>query len=179
MPDFTRFGGVSATRRWARPLGLPDHDDVVRRWSACSPRRHAALAFYGEAIWDPSAARRPFENPILLIVLLVALLLATLTTNVAANVVSPSYDFSNAWPKLISFRTGGVITGVLGILSMPWNLLADSSVYIFTWLGTTAAPPAPIAGVLIADYWWIRRTHLRLADLYRSEGPTGSPAGGT
>ena len=127
----------------------------------------AALAFSGEPIWDPSALAGHLENPILLIVLLVALMLATLTTNVAANVVSPSYDFSNAWPKRISFKTGGVITGILGILFMPWNFLADSSAYIFTWLGTYGGATGPIAGVLIADYWWIRRRHLRLADLYR------------
>jgi len=110
------------------------------------------------------------DNPLLLILLLAALMLATLTTNVAANVVSPSYDFSNAWPRRISFKTGGVITGILGILFMPWNLLADSSSYIFTWLGTYGGATGPIAGVLIADYWLIRRRHLRLADLYRSAG---------
>ena len=96
-------------------------------------------------------------------------MLATLTTNVAANVVSPSYDFSNAWPRKISFRTGGMITGIIGILIMPWNLLADPNQYICTWLGTYGGATGPIAGVLIADYWWVRRRNLKLADLYRTE----------
>jgi NCS1 family nucleobase:cation symporter-1 len=98
------------------------------------------------------------------------LLLATLTTNVAANVVSPSYDFSNLWPSKISFRTGGIITGIVGILIMPWYLMSEPSIYIFTWLGTYGGLTGAIAGVLIADYWFIRRTKLKLADLYR---PTG------
>ncbi len=107
---------------------------------------------------------------IMLVLLLLALMLATLTTNVAANVVSPSYDFSNAWPKRISFKMGGVITGVFGILVMPWNLLADSNSYIFTWLGTYGGATGPIAGVLIANYWWVRRKQLSLPDLYKSDG---------
>jgi NCS1 family nucleobase:cation symporter-1 len=85
-------------------------------------------------------------------------------------VVSPSYDFSNAWPRRISFRTGGLITGVLGILIQPWNLLATPELYIFTWLGFYGGVTGAIAGVIIADYWFIRRTNLRLADLYRTTG---------
>jgi NCS1 family nucleobase:cation symporter-1 len=109
--------------------------------------------------------------------MLAALALATLTTNVAANVVSPSYDFSNAWPKRISFRTGGIITGIIGVLIMPWQLLADPNQYIWTWLGTYGGATGPIAGVLIADYWWVRRKNLKLADLYRSDGVYGYAKG--
>ena len=98
------------------------------------------------------------------------LAVATLSTNIAANVVSPSYDFSNLWPSKISFRTGGLITGVIGILIFPWELLANSSLYIFTWLGTYGGATGAIAGVLIADYWLIRRTHLNLKDLYTADG---------
>jgi NCS1 family nucleobase:cation symporter-1 len=102
--------------------------------------------------------------------MLAALALATLTTNVAANVVSPSYDFSNAWPRRISFRTGGIITGIIGILIMPWNLYNDPNSYIFTWLGTYGGATGAIAGVLMADYWWIRRNKLKLADRYKADG---------
>jgi NCS1 family nucleobase:cation symporter-1 len=84
--------------------------------------------------------------------------------------VSPSYDFSNAWPKLISLRTGGLITGVLGILIQPWHLLANPHLYVFTWLGFYGGATGAIAGVLIADYWLLRRTNLRLADLYKPLG---------
>ena len=90
--------------------------------------------------------------------------------NVAANTVSPSYDFSNLLPKLISFRTGGIITGVIGILIQPWRLLANPHVYIFVWLGFYGGLLGAVAGVLIADYWLLRRTELSLPDLYRPGG---------
>jgi NCS1 family nucleobase:cation symporter-1 len=111
-----------------------------------------------------------FDNVFVVIIALFTLGVATLSVNVAANIVSPSYDFSNAWPKRISFRTGGLITGVLGILIQPWLLYHDPKIYIFTWLGFYGGATGAIAGVLIADYWVIRHTTLKLADLYR---PTG------
>jgi NCS1 family nucleobase:cation symporter-1 len=84
--------------------------------------------------------------------------------------VSPSYDFSNAWPKLISFRTGGIITAIVGVLIQPWYLISDPNVYIFTWLGFYGGATGAIAGVLIADYWLVRKTVIRLGDLYRPSG---------
>jgi NCS1 family nucleobase:cation symporter-1 len=130
----------------------------------------ATITVYGEAIWDPVALVGKFDNVIVVVLALFTLGVATLSVNVAANIVSPSYDFSNAWPKLISFRTGGLITGVIGILIQPWNLYSNPDTYIFTWLGTYGGATGAIAGVLIADYWYLRRTHLKLADLYRPSG---------
>jgi NCS1 family nucleobase:cation symporter-1 len=95
---------------------------------------------------------------------------ATLSVNIAANTVAPSYDFSNTIPKLISFRVGSLITGILGILIQPWRLLADPHIYIFTWLGFYGGLLGAVAGVLIADYWLLRRTTLKLVDLYRPDG---------
>jgi len=108
--------------------------------------------------------------PAVIVVALFAVALATLTTNVAANLVSPSYDFSNVFPRLISFRTGGIITAIVGVLIQPWYLFSAPDVYIFTWLGFYGGATGAIAGVLIADYWLIRRTSLKLADLYRTSG---------
>jgi nucleobase:cation symporter-1, NCS1 family len=88
---------------------------------------------------------------------------------VAANLVSPSYDFSNTFPKLISFRTGGLITAVIGIVIQPWYLFSNPNIYIFTWLGFYGGATGAIAGVLIADYWVLRRTRLMLADLFRTD----------
>jgi NCS1 family nucleobase:cation symporter-1 len=130
----------------------------------------AAAIVYGEAIWDPVNLVGRFGNPVVIVVALFAVALATLTTNVAANLVSPSYDFSNVFPKLISFRTGGIITAFVGVLIQPWYLFSDPHVYIFTWLGFYGGATGAIAGVLIADYWVIRRTSLKLADLYRTRG---------
>jgi NCS1 family nucleobase:cation symporter-1 len=168
MPDFTRFGRSQREQAVGQALGLPTTMTLFPLVGVLTTS--ATVIVFGEAIWDPVALTGRLDNPILLIVMLVTLAVATLSTNVAANVVSPSYDFSNAWPKRISFRTGGIITGIIGILIMPWNLLATPDLYIFTWLGTYGGATGAIAGVLIADYWWIRRRHFKLADLYRSNG---------
>ena len=100
-----------------------------------------------------------------------ALMLATLTTNLAANVVAPSTAFSNFLPKVISMRMGGLITGFLGILMMPWKLVADPTGYIFTWLIGYSALLGPIGGILVADYFLLRKTKLDLPGLYAPHGP--------
>ena len=101
---------------------------------------------------------------------MLALCLATLATNIAANVVSPANDFSHLAPNKISFRTGGFITGVIGILMMPWKLVADPTGYIFTWLIAYSALLGPIGGILIADYFVIRRCKLDVPALYKADG---------
>ena len=101
---------------------------------------------------------------------LVVILLANLTTNVAANLVSPSYDFSQLSPNRISFRMGGLIAALIGLLFMPWKLLATSGGYLFTWLGGYGTLLGAIAGILLADYYLVRKTELKLADLYRRGG---------
>ena len=106
---------------------------------------------------------------------MVGLVVASLSVNIAANTVSPANDFSNLWPKRINFKLGGLITSIIGILIMPWRLLADPSGYIFNWLGTYSGFLGPIAGVLIVDYWLVRKRKLNLEDLYTEKGPTPSP----
>ena len=130
----------------------------------------ASVVLFGEAIWDPVALLGRFHQPVVASIALVALLIATLNTNVAANVVSPSNDFSNLNPRLISFRTGGFITGVIGVLMMPWKLLGDYSAYIFGWLVGYSGLLGPIAGVMIADYFIVRKRELNVDDLYRRNG---------
>jgi NCS1 family nucleobase:cation symporter-1 len=111
-----------------------------------------------------------FKSPLVLAVSLFALCLATLATNLAANVVSPANDFSNLWPSKITFRIGGLITGIIGILIQPWKLVADPSGYIFTWLVGYSALLGPIGGILICDYFVIRRTKLNPIELYLRDG---------
>jgi NCS1 family nucleobase:cation symporter-1 len=126
----------------------------------------ATILIFGAPIWDPVALLSRFDSPVIVILALVSLLVATLTTNIAANVVSPANDFSNLWPRKISFRTGGMITAVLGIVMMPWKVLADYGTYIFGWLIGYSSFLGPIAGILIADYWLLRRGKLHPVDLY-------------
>ena len=111
-----------------------------------------------------------FKNPVLLVVAMLALCIATLATNIAANVVSPANDFAQLAPKRITFRVGGLITGLVGILMMPWKLLADPSGYIFTWLVGYSALLGPIGGVMIADYFVWRKRHLNVPALYATRG---------
>ncbi|MEX1169672.1 MAG: NCS1 family nucleobase:cation symporter-1 [Chloroflexota bacterium] len=168
MPDFTRFGRSQREQAYGQALGLPTTMTLFPLIGVLTTS--ATVVVYGEAIWDPVVLASRLDNPLLLFVAMLTLAIATLSTNIAANVVSPSYDFSNVWPSRISFRTGGLITGVIGILIQPWNLLSDPGSYIFTWLGTYGGATGAIAGVLIADYWLIRRTSLHLADLYKAKG---------
>ena len=172
MPDFTRFGRSQREQAIGQALGLPTTMTIFPL-IAVLVTSAATVVYKGEDVnnlFNPVFLVAKFDNVFVVILGLIALGVATLSVNVAANIVSPSYDFSNAWPKRISFRTGGLITGVVGILIQPWNLYNDPNSYIFTWLGTYGGATGAIAGVLIADYWWIRRTHLKLADLYRADG---------
>jgi NCS1 family nucleobase:cation symporter-1 len=118
-----------------------------------------------------------FTNPVVLVIAMVSLCVATLATNIAANVVSPANDFAHLWPQRISFRIGGLITGLIGIFMQPWKLIADPSGYIFRWLVAYSALLGAVGGVLLADYFVLRRTQLDLAGLYRREGPYWYHAG--
>jgi nucleobase:cation symporter-1, NCS1 family len=169
MPDFTRFGRSQRQQAIGQALGLPTTMTVFPL-IAVLVTSASAVVFKGDPIWDPVTLVGKFDNVLVVAFALFTLAVATLSVNVAANIVSPSYDFSNAWPRKISFRTGGLITGVIGILIQPWELLSNPESYIFTWLGTYGGATGAIAGVLIADYWFVRRTSLRLADLYKSNG---------
>jgi len=130
----------------------------------------ATVIIYGESIWHPVKLVGRFTSPAVVAVSMFTAVVATLSVNIAANVVSPANDFANAFPRLISFKTGGLITGLVGILMQPWRLLADASGYIYNWLLGYSGGLGSIAGVLIADYWLVRRRSLRLEDLYLSEG---------
>ena len=168
IPDFTRYAKSQRAQILGQALGLPSAMTLYSFIGVAVTSASAVI--FGEAIWDPVVLLGRFNQPIVALIALVALLVATLNTNVAANVVSPSNDFSNLRPSLISFRTGGLITGVVGILMMPWKLLRDFSSYIFGWLVGCSALLGPIAGIMICDYYMVRRRNLVLEDLYRRGG---------
>jgi NCS1 family nucleobase:cation symporter-1 len=130
----------------------------------------ATVIIFGEAIWDPVKLVAKFSAPVVVAIAMFTVVVATLAVNIAANVVSPANDFANVFPSRINFRRGGILTGVLGIVMMPWRLLADPSGYIFNWLLGYSGGLGSIAGVLIADYWLVRRRQLVLEDLYLSRG---------
>jgi NCS1 family nucleobase:cation symporter-1 len=168
MPDFTRFAHSQRGQRTGQILGLPT---TMTFFSVLSVLiTSGTIAVYGKAIWDPIQLAAKFSNPVVVILGLVTVLVATVSVNVAANVVSPSYDFSNAAPRWVSFRTGGLITGVVAVLLQPWRLLSNPHVYIFVWLGFYGGLIGAVAGVLVAGYWVIRRTKLDLTGLYLPRG---------
>ena len=168
IPDFTRYAKSQRSQMVGQALGLPAAMTLYSFIGVAVTSASAVI--FGEAIWDPVVLLGRFNQPLVALIALVALLLATLNTNVAANVVSPSNDFSNLRPSLISFRTGGLITGVVGILMMPWRLLRDFSSYIFGWLVGCSALLGPIAGIMICDYYLVRRRQLFVEDLYLRGG---------
>jgi NCS1 family nucleobase:cation symporter-1 len=168
MPDFTRFGRSQREQIVGQVVALPT---TMSLFAAMGVMITSATAIiYGQAIWDPVQLVGKFSSPLIVAVSMFTVVVATIAVNIAANVVSPANDFANAFPRFISFKTGGLITGVLGIVIQPWKLLADPSGYIFTWLLGYSGGLGSIAGVLVADYWLVRRRELRLEDLYLVDG---------
>ncbi len=169
IPDFSRYAYSQRDQIVGQALGLPT---TMALYSFIGVAvTSATIVIYGSAIWDPVLLLAKFQNPFLLVIAMLALCLATLATNIAANVVSPANDFAHLWPRKISFRTGGLITGVIGIVMMPWKLIETSEGYIYTWLIAYSLLLGSVGGVLIADYFLLRRTRLDLAGLYVREGP--------
>ncbi len=168
IPDFTRYAKSQKSQMIGQALGLPPA--MVLFSFIGIAVTSATVIIFGEAIWDPVALLSRFESPVVVAISLVSLILATLTTNIAANVVSPANDFANLSPKHINFVKGGLITAVVGIMMMPWKLLSDYSAYIFGWLIGYSSFLGPIAGILICDYFIIRKRKLNAKDLYDPKG---------
>ena len=168
MPDFTRFGRSQRDQVVGQMVALPTTMSVFAAMGVLITS--ATVIIYGEAIWDPVKLVGRFTTPWVVAISMFTAVVATLAVNIAANVVSPANDFANAFPRLIDFKTGGLVTGLLGIAMQPWRLLADPSQYILTWLVGYSGGLGSIAGVLIADYWIIRRADLDLEGLYLTDG---------
>jgi NCS1 family nucleobase:cation symporter-1 len=169
IPDFSRYAKTQRDQILGQALGLPP---TMALYSFIGVAvTSATVTIYGHAIWDPVEVLSKFRDPFVLCIGMVSLCLATLATNIAANVVSPANDFAHLWPRRISFRTGGLITGILGILIQPWKLIAVPEDYIFRWLVAYSSLLGAVGGILIADYFVLRRTRLDLVGLYTSGGP--------
>ena len=164
IPDFTRFARSLKQQAIGQALALPTTMTLYALIGILVTS--ATVVIYGTAIWDPVQLLSRFHSPVAVVISLVAILLATLNVNIAANVVSPANDFSNLWPRLISFRTGGVITCFMGIALMPWRLLENYKTFILGWLGGYAAFLGPVAGIMICDYFLLRKRVLLVEDLY-------------
>ncbi len=168
MPDFTRFGRSQKEQTVGQVVALPTTMTVFAAMGIVITS--ASKDIYGEAIWDPVDLVGRFDSRLVVGIAMFTIVVATLAVNIAANVVSPANDFANLMPGKISFKTGGLITGVLGILMFPWKLLENPARYIDGWLLGYSGGLGAIAGVLICDYWIVRKKRLVLGDLYRRKG---------
>lgn len=164
IPDFTRFARDQRGQIIGQAVALPTTMTLYSFIGVAVTS--ATVVIYGSAIWDPVQLLSRFHSPVAVVISLLAILLATLNVNIGANVVSPANDFSNLWPKKISFKLGGLITCFMGIAMMPWKLLANHRTFIFGWLGGYAAVLGPVAGIMICDYFLIRRKVLAVNGLY-------------
>ena len=168
IPDFTRYARSQRSQMLGQALGLPLTMTAFAFIGVATTS--ATVLIYGQAIPDPVQLMGRFDNPLIIVFATVVIFAAQISTNMAANVVSPSNDFSNLNPKLISYVTGGLITAVIGIAMMPWKIMASMSAYIFTWLIGYSGLMGAIAGIMICDYWIIRRQHLQLKALFDPKG---------
>src|SRR5215207_9666658 len=168
IPDFTRYAKSQRSQALGQALGLPTTMTAFAFIGVAVTS--ATIVIFGKAIWDPIQLIAMIGSPAVIIFGALVVLAAQLTTNMAANVVSPANDFSNLAPRRISYVTGGLITAVIGIAMMPWRLYTDAAAYIFTWLIGYSSLMGAIGGILIADYWLLRRRELSVPDLFDPHG---------
>lgn len=168
IPDFTRYATSQKAQINGQAFGLPPSMTLFSFIGVVVTS--ATTIIFGTTIWDPVVLAGKFESKALVSIAMIAVAISTLATNIAANIVSPANDFAHLAPNKISFRTGGYITGVIGVLIFPWKLIADPNGYIFTWLIAYSSLLGPVGGIMIVDYFFIRRKELELKHLYDSKG---------
>lgn len=168
IPDFTRYAKGQKEQMVGQALGLPA---TMTFYSFIGIAvTSATVVVFGQAIWDPVVVLSRLGNSLAVVVAMVALLVATLNVNVAANVVSPANDFSNLFPSRIRFKTGGIITCFVGLLLQPWRWLASHGSYVMGWLVGYSGLLGPVAGVMIADYYVVRKRIIVTGDLFERGG---------
>jgi NCS1 family nucleobase:cation symporter-1 len=168
IPDFTRYAKSQQAQIRGQALGLPASMTLFSFIGVVVTS--STVIIYGHTIWDPLVLAGKFSSKFLVSIAMIAVTLSTLATNIAANIISPANDFANLSPSRINFRKGGYITGIIGILICPWKLIADANGYIFTWLIAYSSLLGPIGGIMIADYFFIRKQKLNIPEIYRQDG---------
>ena len=168
IPDFTRYAKSQQAQIRGQAIGLPPSMTLFAFIGVVVTSATAIV--YGSTIWDPVVLAGKFENKLMVSFAMLAVVISTLATNIAANIVSPANDFSNLWPSKINFRIGGYITGIIGVLILPWKLVADPTGYIFNWLVAYSSLLGPVGGIMIADYYFIKKQQLKVVELYRPKG---------
>lgn len=168
IPDFTRFAKSQKDQMLGQAIGLPT-TMTLYAFIGVAVTSATVVIFKGDPIWNPVELLGKF-GPVIVVLSLFSLIIATITTNIAANIVSPANDFANIAPKLITFKIGGTIAGIIGILIMPWKLMERSHIYIDIWLLGYSGFMGPIGGIMISDYFAFRKMRLNVPDLYKTDG---------
>lgn len=168
IPDFTRYAKSQRAQVLGQTIGLPPSMTLFAFIGVVVTSATAII--YGSTIWDPVVLAGKFESKILVSVTMICIAISTLATNIAANIVSPANDFAHLAPSKINFQKGGYITGIIGVLIFPWKLIADPTGYIFTWLIAYSSLLGPVGGILIADFFFIRKQNLNVNELYDLNG---------
>ena len=168
ITDFTRYAKSQKSQVRGQVIGLPPSMTLFAFIGVVVTL--ATTIIYGQTEWNIVTIAGRFESKIIVTFAMIGIIISTLATNIAANIVSPANDFSNLAPQKINFRTGGYITGIIGVLIFPWKLIADPNGYIFTWLIAYSSLLGPVGGIMIADYYFIRKKELNLIDLYKEKG---------
>lgn len=168
IPDFTRYAVSQRAQVLGQVLGLPPSMTAFALIGVFVTS--ATTIVYGTTIWDPVDLAGKFDSPLLVTFAMLSVVISTLATNIAANIVSPANDFSNLAPEKIDFKMGGYITGVIGLLIQPWRLIADPNGYIFNWLIAYSSLLGPIGGIMISDYFFLRKKQLVVEELYSASG---------
>ena len=171
IPDFTRYAKSQKVQVNGQIIGLPPSMTFFAFVGVIVTSATAII--YGQTEWDIVKLAGRFDSKLMVTIAMIGIIISTLATNIAANIVSPANDFSNLAPQKINFRTGGYITGIIGVLIFPWKLIADPNGYIFTWLIAYSSLLGPVGGIMIVDYFFIRKKNLVEEDLYRHNGLYG------
>lgn len=171
IPDFTRYATSQKAQINGQIIGLPPAMTFFAFVGVIVTSATAII--YGNTEWDIVKLASKFDSKVMVTIAMIGIIISTLATNIAANIVSPANDFANLAPQKINFRLGGYITGIIGVLIFPWKLIADPNGYIFTWLIAYSSLLGPVGGIMIADYYFIRKKNLIAEDLYRHDGVYG------
>ena len=168
IPDFTRYAKSQKAQVNGQIIGLPPSMTFFAFVGVIVTSATAII--YGQTEWDIVKLAGRFDSKLMVTFAMIGIIISTLATNIAANIVSPANDFSHLAPHKINFRMGGYITGIIGVLIFPWKLIADPNGYIFTWLIAYSSLLGPVGGIMIADYFFIRKKNLVEEDLYKLNG---------
>jgi len=168
IPDFTRYAKSQRDQAVGQAISLPTTMTFYVFIGAAVT--NATVLIFGERISDPVKVLSQVGGPVVVIIALVGLIIATISTNLAANVVSPANGFASLLPQKINFRKGALIAAGIGLVIFPWKMWNDPDAYIMTWLGGCGSLLGAVGGIMIADYFLIRKTELNVKDLYRRGG---------